>query len=82
MFKWFGGKQAEAPSSEWTSEHRMAGLKNEASDLKMEIDKIQHSLNTILTITTRATKDERTAIVTSSLQTLTKVNNFLNKVVR
>jgi len=82
MFKWFGGKQAEAPSSEWTTEHRIDGLKNEASDLKMEIDKAQHSLNTILTITTRATKDERTAIVTSSLQTLTKVNNFLNKVVR
>ena len=35
MFKWFGGKQATTPSSEWTPEHRMISLKNDASALKL-----------------------------------------------
>tara|TARA_B100000749_G_C18223459_1_gene381193 strand:+ start:285 stop:533 length:249 start_codon:yes stop_codon:yes gene_type:complete len=82
MFKWFGGKQAEAPASEWTVEHKMISLKNDASALKMEIEKAQHTLNSVLETTARATKDERTIIVTSSLQTLTKVHAFLSKVVR
>jgi len=82
MFKWFGGKQAEAPSSEWKADHGAISLKNEASALKTEIDGIQHQLNTVLASTGRATKDERTAIATSSLQTLTKVHSFLSKVIR
>ena len=82
MFKWFGGKQAEAPSSEWNAEHKMVSLRNDASALKMEIEKAQHTLNSILKTTTRATKDERTTIVTASLVTLSKVHNFLSKVTR
>lgn len=81
MFKWFGGKQATTPSSEWTPEHRMISLKNDASALKLEIDTTRHNIEVLLSITTRATKDERAAIVTSYLQTLTQVNTFLNKVV-
>ena len=37
MFKWFGGKQAEAPASEWNAEHKMVSLKNDANALKVSI---------------------------------------------
>ena len=90
MFKWFGGKQAEAPSSEWkqaakdietTFENKIVGLQNAASVLKTEINTAQHNMELLLEVTTRATKDERTAIATSSLQTLNKMEMFLKKVV-
>jgi len=81
MFKWFGGKQEEATPKR-TAENKLGSLKDDAYDLRMVIDTTRHTLDSFLTTTKRATKDERTAIVTSSLQTLAKVNTFLNKVVR
>jgi phosphoglycerate-specific signal transduction histidine kinase len=90
MFKWFGGKQAEAPSSEWKQaakdvetafENKIVGIQNAANVLKTEINTAQHNMELLLEITTRATKDERTAIATSSLQTLKTVDMFLNKVI-
>ena len=68
-------------SIETTFENKIVGLQNAASVLKTEINTAQHNMELLLEVTTRATKDERTALATSSLQTLKKMEMFLKKVV-
>ena len=71
MFGLFGGKKATITTD--------APLKDNAYALRTEIQRIQEELSTVLESKGRATKDERTVIVTSSLDAFKKVDNFLVK---
>ncbi len=71
MFGLFGGKKATTTTD--------APLKDNAYALRTEIQRIQEELSTVLESKGRATKDERTIIVTSSLDAFKKVDNFLVK---
>ena len=71
MFGLFGGKKATTTTD--------APLKANAYALRTEIQRIQEELSTVLESKGRATKDERTVIVTSSLDAFKKVDNFLVK---
>jgi len=73
MFGLFGGKKATTTST--TPVH----FNDDASALRHELHRIQEELSTVLESKGRATKDERTIIVTSSLDTFRKVDNFLAK---
>ena len=72
MFGIFGNKKESSNPT----------LQHDASILQTEIQRIQNELSTILEYKGRATKDERTTIVTSSLNAFKKVDTFLKKVVR
>tara|TARA_R110002020_G_scaffold84375_3_gene209045 strand:- start:9449 stop:9703 length:255 start_codon:yes stop_codon:yes gene_type:complete len=81
MFGLFGNKKgnsatATAPS---TTSATQVHFKDDASALRHELHRIQEELSTVLESKGRATKDERTVIVTSSLDTFRKVDNFLAK---
>ena len=69
MFGLFGGKKATTTTD--------SPLKDNAYALRTEIHRIQEELATVLESTGRATKDERTVIVTSSLDAFKKVAIFL-----
>tara|TARA_Y100000296_G_C4999652_1_gene169532 strand:- start:278 stop:502 length:225 start_codon:yes stop_codon:yes gene_type:complete len=71
MFGLFGGKKATSSTD--------TILRDDAHTLRTEIQRIQHELSTVLESKGRATKDERTTIVTSSLDTFRKVDTFLAK---
>ena len=70
MFNIFGGKKDDS----------LVNIKNDASALRMHIHRIQEELATILESKGRATKDERTTIVTSSLEAFNRVDIFLYQV--
>lgn len=69
MFGLFGSKKDSSSPT----------LQQDASVLQTEIHRIQNELSTILEYKSRATKDERTVIVTSSLDAFKKVSTFLKK---
>ena len=70
MFNIFGGKKDDT----------LVAINNDASALRAHIHRIQEELATVLESKGRATKDERTTIVTSSLETLKRVDAFLYQV--
>ena len=70
MFNIFGGKK----------DSTLTTIKSDASTLRTQIRRIQEELATVLESKGRATKDERTTIVTSSLETLKRVDAFLYQV--
>ena len=70
MFNLFGGKKYST----------LTTIKSDASALRTHIHRIQEELATVLESKGRATKDERTIIVTSSLETLKRVDAFLYQV--
>ena len=70
MFNLFGGKK----------DSTLTTIKSDASALRIHIHRIQEELATVLESKGRATKDERTIIVTSSLETLKRVDAFLYQV--
>lgn len=72
MFNIFGGKKDDS----------LVNIKNDASALRMHIHRIQEELATILEYKGRATKEERTTIVTSSLEAFNRVDTFLYQVAR
>ena len=72
MFNLFGGKKGNT--------NTLTIIRLEASALQMHIHRIQEELTTVLESKGRATKDERTTIVMSSLNTLKKVDDFLYEV--
>ena len=72
MFNIFGGKKDDS----------LVAIKNDASALRMHIHRIQEELATILEYKGRATKEERTTIVTSSLEAFNRVDTFLYQVAR
>jgi hypothetical protein len=72
MFNIFGGKKDDS----------LVDIKNDASALRMHIHRIQEELATILEYKGRATKEERTTIVTSSLEAFNRVDTFLYQVAR
>jgi hypothetical protein len=72
MFNIFGGKKGD----------NLVDIKNDASALRMHIHRIQEELATILEYKGRATKEERTTIVTSSLEAFNRVDTFLYQVDR
>ena len=82
MFGLFGNKKgnsatATAPS---TTSATQVHFKDDASALRHELHRIQEELATVLEKTGRATKDERTSIVTSSLEAFKRVDAFLYQV--
>lgn len=70
MFNLFGGKKGDT----------LTTIKSDASELRMQIHRIQKELSTVLESKGRATKDERTSIVTSSLEAFNKIDSFLYQV--
>ena len=70
MFNIFGGKKDDT----------LVAIKEDASALRTHIHRIQDELATVLESKGRATKDERTTIVTSSLAALKRVDTFLYQV--
>ena len=70
MFNLFGGKK----------DCTLTTIKSDASALRTHIHRIQEELATVLESKGRATIDERTIIVTSSLETLKRVDAFLYQV--
>jgi len=70
MFNLFGGKKDDT----------LVAINNDASALRTHIHRIQEELATVLESKGRATKDERTTIVTSSLEALNRVDAFLYQV--
>ena len=70
MFNLFGGKK----------DNTLTTIKSDASTLRNQIRRIQEELSTVLESKNRATKDERTSIVTSSLEAFKKVDTFLYQV--
>ena len=72
MFNLFGGKKGNT--------NTLTIIRLAASALQMHIHRIQEELTTVLESKGRATKDERTTIVMSSLNTLKKVDDFLYEV--
>jgi len=70
MFNIFGGKK----------DSTLTTINSDASTLRTQIHRIQEELATILESKGRATKDERTLIVTSSLEAFKKVDTFLYQV--
>ena len=70
MFNIFGGKKDDT----------LVAIKEDASALRTHIHRIQDELATVLESKGRATKDERTTIVTSSLAALKRVDAFLYQV--
>mgnify|MGYP003139045319 CR=1 FL=1 len=70
MFNIFGGKKDDT----------LVAIKEDASALRTHIHRIQEELATVLESKGRATKDERTIIVTSSLAALKRVDAFLYQV--
>ena len=70
MFNIFGGKKDDT----------LVAIKEDASALRTHIHRIQEELATVLESKGRATKDERTTIVTSSLAALKRVDAFLYQV--
>ena len=67
MFNIFGGKKDDT----------LVAIKEDASTLRTHIHRIQEELATVLESKGRATKDERTTIVESSLAALKRVDTFL-----
>ena len=70
MFNIFGGKKDDT----------LVAIKEDASALRTHIHRIQEELATVLESKGRATKDERTTIVESSLAALKRVDTFLYQV--
>ena len=70
MFNLFGGKR----------DNTLTTIRDDASTLRIYVHQIQEELATVLESKGRATKDERTTIVTSSLETLKRVDAFLYQV--
>jgi len=70
MFNLFGGKKDDT----------LTTIKSDANTLRTQIHRIQKELTIILESKNRATKDERTSIVTSSLEAFKKVDSFLYQV--
>lgn len=70
MFNIFGGKKDDA----------LVDIKNDANALRAHIHRIQEELATVLESKGRATKDERTNLVTSSLEAFKRVDTFLYQV--
>ena len=70
MFNIFGGKKDD----------NLVAIHNDASALRTHINRIQEELATVLESKGRATKDERTTIVTSSLEAFKRVDAFLYQV--
>ena len=64
----------------WKKDSTLTTIKSDASALRTHIHRIQEELATVLESKGRATKDERTIIVTSSLETLKRVDAFLYQV--
>ena len=75
MFNIFGGKKDDT-----LAEKNWVDIKNDASALRTHIHRIQEELATILESKGRATKNERTTIVTSSLAAFKRVDTFLYQV--
>ena len=70
MFNLFGGKKGDT----------LTTIKSDANELRTQIHRIQKELSTVLESKGRATKDERTSIVTTSLEAFNKIDSFLYQV--
>jgi hypothetical protein len=70
MFNLFGGKKGDT----------LTTIKSDANELRTQIHRIQKEFSTVLESKGRATKDERTSIVTTSLEAFNKIDSFLYQV--